>query len=202
MEPWMKNHIESDVQTAIQTQTIQTALERNTAALSDAAFQSFLSNAPIPRVYLIQSAAQAVAAVTTTPIAYNQAGRVYDPYQMLSTGSTTTIIIPVAGFYTFVATVGYSVAGIYTGRFMTFTTGVSKRLGSGVTIMQYFAGDGAGESANNGNMSAVLLAPFDAGDTFLVSCSHNGGAGINTVAGLTTLAGVWNSPYSQYTGGN
>lgn len=195
---WMQNHETSDIQTAIQSQSIQTVLEKNNTNLSDGAFQSLLANAPIPRVYLIQSAAQSVPATTTTPIVWNQAGRVHDPYAMLATGSTTTIIIPVGGYYTFMFACQFSVVGNYSGRFATFTTGVSKRLGSAVTILQTFFGDGAGESANSGNINTTLVAPFDAGDSFFVSVSHNGGAGINTSPTGVILSGVWNAPYNQF----
>src|SRR4051812_5724092 len=94
---WLDRGTTTDVQTAIQTQTIQTALEQNTSQLSDAALQSFLSNAPIPRCIVLPTAGTLLPVSVETTINFTKvSSSTFDPYSM-NTGNVFTV--PIDGFY-------------------------------------------------------------------------------------------------------
>lgn len=200
---WIENRDVSTIQSAIQSQTVQTAIDSNTSKITDTGFLSFLQNAPIPRLFLAQQSTQSVAGVTTTLLQWGGAAKIHDPYNMQPASANTLIQIPVDGYYTFTCQCKFSAVGNYSGRFMQWLTVTSKRLGGAAELAQGFFGDGAGESANQGNVNMTINLPFNAGDSFTVSVSHNGGAGITTAgANLTWLGGGWIAPYNQYTTGS
>lgn len=189
----MQNHITTDVQTAIQTQSIQTAQERNTTALTDGAFQSFLTSAPIPRLFLSAAATQAIPNATSTTLAWGGTTIVHDPYAMQPTYNNALIAIPVDGYYSFTCQTQFNINGNYAGRSMEWLTSVSRRLGAGIQLAQG-AWDAGG--TNFGNMNMTVVQPFNAGDSFFVNVTHNGGAAITTGgASLTWLSGGWFAPY-------
>src|SRR5712675_230697 len=104
---WMRGHEISDVQTAIQSSTIQTALEANTSKITDAGFQSYLTNAPIPRCAGDTPTGTYTGGGAVSNVIWSN--KIFDPYGILN--STTGIIVaPISGFYQ----VGFSVTGTVT----------------------------------------------------------------------------------------
>lgn len=193
MEQWMKNSVEGDVQTAIQTQTIQTVMEQNSSKLSDVAFQSYLTNAPIPRMFYTGNNSTFTAAANVTA-KWLSVGAI-DPYtiQDVSTGLMT---IPIDGFYT--GNFWIQCTSTAGGSFQISWMDSTKTIIYGTSgINDYVA------AAGNYMGSAPMLYPFRAGSKILVNIGNNTATTLAFVGGNNTQVSlVWTAPFNQYTGGN
>lgn len=196
MTDWMKDSTVSDVQTAIQTQTIQTALERNNSGLTDVAFTSYLQNAPIPRFYVgtisgTFSTGIVTAAWTT---AGGLSGNYHDPYNML---------VPTTGVFTF------PIDGYYLVSFLMIGTGTAgayvqlllQNVGTVNYVAQILTTSSAPAATNYQNTLSIVL-PWRAGNTARVQIGNGGAANLSPIVG--SLSCVWCAPYNNYTtqGGN
>ena len=191
---WMDERIvTSDIQTAVQSQTIQTALEANTSKITDAGFQSYLTSAPIPRFqYTTITGTYATGAVTNTNWTTVNA---IDPYAMMAP-ATGSITIPIDGFYQLnfglktvaVGAAGYIEVGWITGG----VNRISTTLATGGAALGTFYG---------------LSAPYGAfwrQGTVLNTWIGNTTGGAFTAASFDFIyvSGVWCAPYANYVGGN
>lgn len=188
MEQWMKNSVESDVNTAIQSQTIQTALERNASVLTDSAFQSFLTNAPIPRLYYDSS--PTVIGIGNNTITWNTVGSV-DPYSMM-VPTTGIITIPIDGWYSGMWT--------FSGTSATPTSSIDVAWMNGAKTVfitrnfpTYYI-----PAPTNYACNEPFIQPLRAGSTILV----NLGTGFTLTTSTCRISLVWQAPYNTYQGGN
>lgn len=202
---WMDKSIETDVQLAIQSQTIQTAQEANTSKITDAGFQSYLQNAPIPRIAMTYVTNQTPANNTITNVTWGQAARVFDPYTMHPPVTTTVIQVPVSGFYSFnlgLLFAAPATAGLWNMR-LWYETVQSKIWGAGVVLARHRAVGPVAGGATNWSIALSMLRPLEQGDTFLINWFQDSGGAItlNDDGGLT---GCWVAPLGQYqtAGGN
>lgn len=198
----MADKVDSDIQTALQSQTVQSALEKNTGSLSDQAFQSFLTNAPIPRIFLdIPGAGQTINNNTTTDIVWGQASRTFDPYTMHLPANTTDITIPVAGFYCFFTNQQFSPAIQPQDSLLQFTSVNSKTYGAGLSLASVTAKWNTSTLGVHHNLTMNRF--FDAGDSFKVQIFQNVGASATLAnSNVCVLGGTWTAPFKQYvTGG-
>lgn len=183
---WLDKQPSNDIQTAIQSQSLQTALEANTSKISDAGFQSFLTNAPIPRFYA-PTLIGTYNAVANTIATFSQAGYV-DPYKMLAP-TTGIVTFPIDGFYSLFATLNA------TGSAASFVQIYFLSTASAILSIQ-----GTAAIATNVYQLAVpLVAAFKAGDTVRMNVANNGAAALSGVTGA--MGGVWCGPYYNYTTG-
>lgn len=204
MSDWMKQQSINDVQTAIQSQTIQTALERNNSALTDAAFQSFLTNAPIPRGYFTPSTNTTIPNNTETVLNFALADKTYDPFNILF--QANTFRIPIDGFYTIQGSFNYlQPAGAGTYQHYGAIKSVSGTYGTAFIAITEGLGVLIGASSPSHIIPLVAVRPFRAGDTFdIVGFQVSSASETNTGAAYASFGIVWNAPYYQYTtqGGN
>lgn len=186
---WMGQRVISDVQIAIQSQAIQTALESNTSKITDLGFQSFLTTAPIPRFYnnsVITSVHGAASNVVTT---YN-AAVTFDPYKTFN-AATGTWTAPISGFYHhwYNLTCTGGAGGFIQLIFLT---------SAGTAYSSVFANAAAGTALYQLEVNTIV--PHTAGDTVRLQIGNN------TVAGLTLMVplwgSVWTAPFTQYTTGS
>lgn len=201
VENWMTNSTESDVQTAIQSQTIQTVLENQTSALTDVAFRSFLANAPIPRVFLIQQTNLVLVNAVAGFIQWGTTARYHDPYAM-NGGVAEEVIIPVDGYYTFYCNISNVLGGVAAG-FNTYLQAVSvksKVYGAGVQLALNGSWVPVQSVGGTTGLNLNFTMPFEAGDTLRFAVFENSGVGLTYVSGYCGAA--WVAPYKQYTGGN
>lgn len=192
MSDWMKNSEQKDIQTAIQTQTIQTALERNTSGLTDQAFQSYLTNAPIPRCYFHTISGTIPGAGAQTVLTWTAVGA-HDPYRFWD--GTSTFTIPIDGYYacTWIAYTTGS-AGSY---FQTMWAL------NGALVAEHTHTDLVA-AAGNFQCGVTIQAPFVAGSKLTAVAGNSGAAAMTPQAALTHLSIVWLAPYNNYStaGGN
>jgi hypothetical protein len=200
MDSWLDSRNSSAVQQALDSQTVQTAPERQTSGLTDQAFQSFLTNAPIPRVLLdITGAGQTIADNTATTVTFGATSRAYDPYNMLNTANA--IVIPVAGFYTFFANMQFSPTISPQDSLLQFNTVTSKTYGAAyqLAIVTYKSNP----SVLGTHLNLSMTRFFDAGDSFVTTILQNVGAGADLANnGTCVLGGAWVAPYKQYVTGS
>lgn len=192
MSDWMKQNQVSEIQTAIQTQTIQTALEKNSSVLTDTAFQSYLTNAPIPRF----TSGLVNATITTglTTIATYAAPSLVDQYSLL-TPSTGIFRASIDGWWllNFVYQfTGGATAGGYVNPIFTYVPSGAP-LASSLTVAP-----GLATTAYQNTMT--LLYPFSAGETVRIDIGNTTGATLSAMN--ARLSGVWTSPLKNYSGGN
>lgn len=194
MADWMKNSEQTDIQTAIQSQAIQTVLEKSTSGLTDAAFQSYLTNAPIPRAYYLGPASNTIANAANTYFQWAKAGS-HDPYAMLSpltTYFTTTanscLIAPISGYYICSASIiGASAAAAGFPSFQMYLNGVLVSAGDFANVGTGFAG------------FVGWTGPMNAGDPIAFLMQNNTGGLFTSSNGHFSL--TWVAPYNQYQGG-
>ncbi len=187
---WMDNKVESDIQTALQSQYIQTSLEQNTSRITDAGFQSYLQNAPIPRFY-VNSFSNTFATSATTVVLYNSNGTPYvDPYRMLvpTTGVAT---IPIDGFYEI----------CFNFKADTGTTGYLHAKIIDNASAYIYGNEAQWNAAATGFMGFTIgtLVPLKAGTTFRVDITNFTGGTVTASVGA--FSAVWTAPYNQYTTG-
>lgn len=188
---WMDTGTEVDVQRAIDSQAIQTALERQSSGLSDVALQSYLTNAPIPR-FAVNAFNTAFANGVGTVCTYQAGGSIYyDPYQMLNL-TTGNVTIPIDGFYAieYYATCnGGGVAGYF--QYIMQTA-----IGAGGTCVPFLGSSltpGAG-AACHGAIAAVR--PFTAGNVINVLVVNQTGGAMAASEGY--FGGAWVAPYKNF----
>lgn len=187
---WMDSQIDSDVNTAIQSQVIQTALERNTTGLTDTGYQSFLNGAPIPRAYYDFLAVNPLGGAAQTVLSWQRAGNMFDPYGLLDTGTNTSYQVPRDGFYTLSA-------GVFG------TSGGAGGLINYILLQKNTASIAAQTIPPTGNDYYATVAWngwLVAGDLIRIVYRNNPATGL-TVAGAH-FGITWDAPYKQYTGGS
>lgn len=188
MEEWMQSRVDDDsIQLAIQSQSIQTALEANTSKITDAGFQSFLTSAPIPRFY--NAAAMTSAHLTATNVvATFNAATSFDPYKMFD-GATGTITAPISGFYHFwfnLSTVS-TVAGGFIQMIWLSAAG-------GALSQEFYLPNPGGATFQ---MGLPVIVPCTAGDTIRLQIGNNTPGTLGSLAPI--MSGYWNAPYNTYT---
>lgn len=185
---WLKQGEVADIQTAIQSQTIQTALERNTSGLTDQAFQSYLTNAPIPRYWYNQETTALPTGANTT---CTWGGSFFDPYSMVA--ATGIVTVPLDGFY--ICTMGFAGTAPAGGGFdIGFmdpgkTFWYAREFGS-----QY------PPSPGNYGCTITMHTPLRAGTQFLFTFGNGTTGNMGFVTGVE-FSGTWVSPYQNYKGG-
>ncbi len=105
MDNWMDNNVESDIQTAIASQTIQTALEKNTAAKDDPLY----GYPKACKLALTSGGQGAPLAATYTPLLFDNTARFnYGGYSYRTNGVYYDgIYVPETGIYSVVGQVGF-----------------------------------------------------------------------------------------------
>lgn len=205
-EAWMKNNVVGDVQTAIQSQTIQTAIEKNTSVLTDQSFQSFLTNAPLPRIYMeAQGAGQVINNAALTDLIWGQAARKHDPYFMHPAATTTTIQVPIDGYYSFYCNTNFASAAaatVWQTQFQ-FVTVLSKIHGAAVVLDVVTLASPIFAGALQWAFNLAMNKPLAAGDTFKIQIFQSSGAAITLGSSgfITSFGGTWSAPYNNYTVG-
>lgn len=189
MTSWMDNQPLTDVQTAIQTQTIQTALESNTSKITDAGFQSFLTSAPIPRFYA-PTITGTYNNATVTTATFTTVG-LLDPYGMF-TVSTGLATLPIDGWYSF----DFNIQA--TGGAAGHTQLIWVPSAGGNLAAQVLPSAPAANTTYQHSLS--VIAPMRQGDTLKIQVGNGTGAGLSAITGH--ISGVWVAPYNQYVGGN
>lgn len=199
---WMRGQSVSDIQTAIQSQAIQTALESNTSKITDAGFQSYLQNAPIPRAYFLETATNTVINTgAEATIVFGQASVKLDQYKILST-TANTFQIPIDGFYVADMGIGWaSTAGA-----TSYAAYAGFKSVSGTYGVQYLKLDQRELPILTSAVifSVTMVKPFRAGDQFKLVAFQASGTNQNSVVTDTaspTLSISWVAPYNQYTTG-
>lgn len=188
MEEWMQSRVDDDsIQLAIQSQSIQTALEANTSKITDAGFQSFLTSAPIPRFYN-NSAITSAHATATNVVATFNTNVTLDPGKMFD-AATGTITVPISGFYHcwFNLSTVSSIAG-------GFVQLVWLSAGGG-TLSQVFAVPNPGGATFQIEINTIL--PASGGDTIRLQIGNNTPGTLGTFASL--MSAYWVAPYNTYT---
>lgn len=190
---WMNNQEISDVSTAIQSQSIQTALERNTTKLSPDALQSYLVAAPIPRMISGDMTGTYNNGITTNAIFSRVNG--FDPFSMLvfNAGLGVEILtFPIDGFYSVVwrmHVVGGTGAGAFVETLITDSAGfLDLDLCENNTTGVY-------------RFHTTLLKPYRAGQNMIFQVFNNSTAALTVGSGCRVSA-TWVAPYNVYTGGN
>lgn len=195
---WLEERGITDVQSALQSQAIQSVLEKNAQGLSDGAFNSFLTNAPIPRAYCESTTNTTLTNNAEVIINFTDAGRVFDPYQIYV--GSNTFRLPMDGFYTIQTSVEYQQpAGAgsfqqYAGLRSTIGT-----YGTGLIVVNESVGSLLAGTGPFQEMPVFCVKPFKAGDSFNVVGFQASSANETHTAGVTRGIGiVWNAPYRQY----
>lgn len=187
-----------DIQQAINTQTIQTAVEKASSGLSDVALKSFLNSAPIPRAFYNPQTNTNLASGVETTMTFNQSDVVFESHRFYA--GSNVFIIPVDGFYHVQSAVEYqqpagggtyqqyagirSVTGTYGTQYIVLNESVATLLAgsSPVQVMTFSA-----------------LRPFRAGDTFKIIGFQISSALELETAGSTYGLGIcWNAPWNTY----
>lgn len=203
---WMLGRDISDIQIAIESQTLQTAFEKQASTISDAGFQSFLQNAPIPRIYMeAQGAGQVINTGALTDLVWGQAARLYDPYSMHLAANTTDVTIPVDGFYSFYCNTNFispAVAAVWEYE-LQFTTIQSKVYGAGIILDVIIGAAPIVAGTEQWALNIVMNKPFNQGDSFKVQIFQSSGGAVTLgAAGFkTSIGGTWSAPYKQFTTG-
>lgn len=178
--------------------------DKNTTALSDVAFQSYLQNAPIPRIFLEKQTGQTAANVTPTNITWGEAARIYDPYNMHNGSINTAIVtIPVAGFYSFFCNIEYNSSQVNLRHYVRFLVNASKTYIAAAQLAGQESVDG--NAVSPGRLNVSMNRFFDAGDSFYVEVLQSSTITLTTqTSGFCVLGGCWVAPYKPYTttGGN
>lgn len=188
----MSNNVNSDVQLAIQSSTIQTAQERNTSALSSEAFNSYLTKAPIPRIALLGDT-QVIPDSTLTTITWN-ATNTFDPYGMFT---SPIIRIPLDGFYSFDCNIQHNFTGAYNTRWIEYLSDTSAQFGA---AYQLACSQWEGTASIVGAMNVACVRPFNAGDSFHINVFQSSGGPLNLGGNLCNISGAWIAPFSSSQG--
>lgn len=201
-QDWMQNREITDVQTAIQSATVQTALEVNTTALSDTAQQSMLINSPIPRGYFMPTAGTLLNSGVETTIAFSAASATFDPYKML-TNTANTFMFPVDGFYTVDAAVAYTQNTTGAGFFpvyAAFKCVISNGLYAAGSYLKINEVTGSLYGAvQNVYTPVTMTKPFRAGDTFVLRGLQASTGNETTLVSepASALVITWLAPYAN-----
>lgn len=200
--PWLSKTSSTDVQTAIQSQVIQTASERNTSALSNEAYDSYLTNAPIPRAYFNPTTTTTLVNNTPTTINWVNADIVFDQYRMFI--GSNTFQLPIDGFYSIDAAAGY-LATVGVGAYPAYAailsgTSKSRSLNSIIKANELTITNIA--TAPNIIIPVSTVKPFNAGDQFyLVGYQISSADAVMTPADdAFGLSITWLAPYTEQGG--
>lgn len=182
---WFEDQPLTDVQTAIQSQAIQTALEANTSKITDTGFQSFLTNAPIPRMYNVAPFTSAHPNASNVVMTFN-AATTLDPDKTFD-GPTGTWTCPIDGFYHHWFEI--SATGTLLGFLqLIFLSSAGGSYSSG------FVNNSTGLALYQGEINAII--PHSAGDTVRLQLGNNGAGALSS---MTTVWGsVWQAPLRTY----
>lgn len=188
---WFEDQPLTDVQTAIQSQAIQTVLEQNTSRVTDSGFQSFLQNAPIPRCfYTTPTGAYGIA---LSPFTWSRVGA-HDPYAMLDTATSTTFTIPVDGYYNVV--LGVFGAGGAAG----FVSGQINDTAAGTNLAVQLMNTPAAATGNY-IFTVTYQGPMRAGFKINGAINNASSAVITFATAGTFMSFTWVAPYNTYTTG-
>lgn len=190
--PWLHNTPITDVQSALQSEALQTDVERNTSSISDEGFQSFLNGAPIPRVQLLGDT-QVIPDITATTVNWDGTTK-FDPYGMFT---SPIITIPLDGFYSFDCNMQHNFAGAYNIRWLAYISDTSAQFGAAYQL-SFAEWEGAGLTA--GSMNVPCLRAFNAGDSFHIVVFQSSGGPLNLAGNICNITGAWVAPYTSSQG--
>lgn len=190
--PWLHNTAITDVQVALQSEALQTDVERNTSAISDDGFQSFLNGAPIPRVALLGDT-QVIPDSTLTSITWD-ATNTFDPYGMFT---SPIIRIPLDGFYSWDCNIQHNFTGAYNTRWIEYLSDTSAQFGA---AYQLSCAQWEGTASIVGAMNVACVRPFNAGDSFHINVFQSSGGPLNLGGNLCNISGAWIAPFSSSQG--
>lgn len=203
MLDWAKKDAINDVSTAVDSQTIQTVLERQNTGISDVGFQSYLTNVPIPRMFRYTTVATTILAGAIAVVDFTTASTgSFDPYSMYIGGSTWRI--PIDGFYNITFCGGYPSNGL---NFQAYAAIMSNKGTYGAGTLLSLNETVVPAAVANMVFNVVALRPFRAGDEFYAQY-YNGSTtnqnSVNFALATTTIGATWVAPFNSYTtqGGN
>lgn len=202
MEDWLGSRAISDVQTAIQSAAIQTTLERNTSVITSEGYQSFLTNAPIPRAYFNPTTTTTLVNNTPTTVKWTSADIVFDQYGMFI--GSNTFQLPIDGFYAIDSAVGY-LATVGIGAYPAYGailsgTSQSRSLNSIIKANELTITNIA--TAPNIIIPVTTVKPFNAGDQFYIQAYQISSADADMVPADDAfgLSITWLCPWTQQGG--
>lgn len=187
MDDWMKNQGSTNVADIVKTQDTQYALEKAASTLSDPAFQSFLTNAPIPRISN-GGPPIGVYATGTTNVVWTTSSY-FDPYNM-ATRATGFMTIPLDGFW--ILNFSLLMQGTVNS-FMRTYWDIAGGSALGVQTTPDVVAAGVYEGGS------TVVYPMRAG-TIIKPTVINSGAATYTILG-GNLGCSWIAPYTNYQGG-
>lgn len=184
---WLEKQESSNIQTALQSQAIQSNLEKNSQGLSDQAFNSYLTNSPIPRFYNNSFTSTFTSGADTTVTYAANASQSFDPYGMLAV-ATGIVTIPRDGFYQWL----FNIVGSGGTAGFVFTR-IIDTAGAQIGVTLSTPSLAAGGAFD---FTVVALKPHRAGDTVRVKLNNSSGGLYTPSEG--SFGGVWVAPFNQY----
>lgn len=187
---WMDENTLGDVQSALQSQTIQTALEQNTSKITDAGFQSYLTSAPIPRCWTTDCTPNTALASVATVMIWPTTALV-DPYGMVDL-TTGFITCPIDGLYH--AYFGYSGTASFSLRSVRYYWQAMGGSAWGIMVVSNVYSTNVYQGSSN------ALIPCRAGQ--LLKATVLDDTASDVASPTANMAVSWIAPYNLYTGGN